>query len=77
MRTGNIMIGATVKSRKDIKFNKEQLRIEKKMLAEIRRKQRMAENRNPFSQSILKEQAKLLTNSIKKLNKQNLFSKFK
>jgi hypothetical protein len=34
MRTGNIMIGATVKSRKDIKFNKEQLRIEKKMLAE-------------------------------------------
>lgn len=77
MRTGNIMIGATVKSKKDIKFNKEQLRIEKKMLAEIRRKQRMAENRHPYSQSILKEQAKLLLDSIKRLNKQNTFSKFK
>ena len=77
MRTGNVLIGAVVKSKKDYLFNEKQIRIEKKMLAEIRRKQRMAENRNPFSQSILKEQAKLLTNSIKKLNKQNLFSKFK
>lgn len=77
MRTGNVMIGAVVKSKKDYLFNEKQIRIEKKMLAEIRRKQRMAENRNPFSQSILKEQAKLLTNSIKKLNKQNTFSKFK
>jgi hypothetical protein len=77
MRTGNVLIGAVVKSKKDYLFNEKQIRIEKKMLAEIRRKQRMAENRNPFSQSILKEQAKLLTNSIKKLNKQNTFSKFK
>jgi len=53
------------------------LRIEKKMLAEVRRKLRMTENRHPYSQSILKEQAKLLLNSIKRLNKQNMFSKFK
>ena len=77
MRTGNIMIGAVVKSRKDLKFNQEQLRIEKKMLAEVRRKLRMNENRHPYSQSILKEQAKLLLNSIKRLNKQNMFSKFR
>jgi len=77
MKTGNVLIGATVKSRKDIKFNKEQLRIEKKMLAEIRRKQRMAENRHPYTQSILKEQAKILLNSIKRLNRENTFSKFK
>jgi hypothetical protein len=77
MRTGNVMIGTVVKSRKDLKFNQEQLRIEKKMLAEVRRKLRMNENRHPYSQSILKEQAKLLLNSIKRLNKQNMFSKFK
>ena len=77
MRTGNVMIGIVVKSRKDLKFNQEQLRIEKKMLAEVRRKLRMTENRHPYSQSILKEQAKLLLNSIKRLNKQNMFSKFK
>jgi hypothetical protein len=35
MRTGNVMIGAVVKSKKDFLFNKEQLRIEKKMLADI------------------------------------------
>jgi cytochrome c556 len=77
MRTGNVMIGAVVKSKKDYLFNEKQIRIEKKMLSEIRRKLRMAENRNPFSQNVLKEQAKLFTNSIKKLNKQNTFSKFK
>jgi hypothetical protein len=77
MRTGNVMIGAIVKSKKDFLFNKEQLRIEKKMLADIKRKLRMPENRNPFSQSILKEQSKLLSESIKKLNRQNMLSKYK
>ena len=71
------MIGSVVRSKKDYLFNEKQIRIEKKMLSDIKRKLRMPENKHPFSQSILKERAKLLTNSIKKLNKQNIFSKFK
>ena len=66
---GNIMIGSVSKSRKDVLFYKKQIIIEKKMLSEVRRKLRMPENKHPFSQSILKEQAKLLLSSIKKLNK--------
>lgn len=66
---GNIMIGSVSKSRKDVLFYKKQIIIEKKMLSEVRRKLRMPENKHPYSQSILKDQAKLLLNSIKKLNK--------
>jgi hypothetical protein len=65
----NVMIGTVAKSRKDVLFYKKQIIIEKKMLSEVRRKLRMPENKHPFSQSILKEQAKLLLSSIKKLNK--------
>jgi hypothetical protein len=66
---GNIMIGSVAKSRKDVLFYKKQIIIEKKMLSEVRRKLRMSENKHPYSQSILKDQAKLLLSSIKKLNK--------
>ena len=31
MRTGNVLIGAVVKSKKDYLFNEKQIRIEKKM----------------------------------------------